>query len=104
MKPETKFKIKIRKYLENLPYTVVFKIQQKTIRGTPDFLICMRGCFVALELKQDAYETPSPLQLYKLKEIRETGFGFATLVYPENWDSVHRQLLDFAHEGIHPNF
>lgn len=83
-KPETKFKEKVLEDLHALPDTWCEKIQQTSIRGTPDILACMAGAFVALELKKDAAEQPDPLQLYKLGEILRCG-GAAYVTHPGNW-------------------
>ena len=92
-KPETVFKEKIRPRLEALG--VVYKIQSETIRGIPDFLICINGHFVALELKKDMATPPDKLQMYNLAKIEKNG-GKAYLVYPENWDRVYNTLLTLA--------
>ncbi len=69
-----------------LKNTFAFPIQQLAIGGDPDFLLCMAGRFVALELKDDG-EEPRPLQLYKLDKVRRTG-GVAIVASPSNWQAV----------------
>lgn len=95
-KPETRFKNKIRPLLEGLPRTWLAKIQQQTIRGTPDFLLCIGGKFVALELKKSYKEKPDPLQQYTLDKIIEAG-GWGIVVSPENWDQIYSSLKELAH-------
>ena len=97
-KPETLFKERIRPKLESLPNTWVEKIQQKCIRGTPDFLCCISGVFVALELKVDA--PIEPLQKHKLEKIAMCG-GIAIVVTPENWDETYQFLRQIANEAEH---
>jgi hypothetical protein len=94
-KPETKFKERIRPYLEALPGSWWVKVQQVGIRGTPDFLGCVGGVFVALELKKDSHTEPDPLQLYTLDKIQQAG-GVTFIVSPENWNEVYRDLCRLA--------
>ena len=42
-------------------------------RGRPDLYICYQGRFIGCELKRGAEETPTPLQLKHLREIKENG-------------------------------
>jgi hypothetical protein len=51
--------------------------------GVPDFLGCVRGRFVAIELKKDKETKPSKLQRYVLEQIRRAG-GYGFVAYPEN--------------------
>jgi hypothetical protein len=94
-KPETVFRERIRPYLEKLPHTVVIPIQQKTIRGVPDFLLCSRGYFIALELKKDAKSKPDKLQEWWLNRIEDAG-GVSIVVCPENWSQIYEALQIYA--------
>jgi hypothetical protein len=76
---------------------MTFTIQQTSIRGTPDLLLCVNGRFVGLELKRSQTAPATELQLYNIGKINESG-GYATLVYPENLDVVMKQLEDIANE------
>lgn len=68
------------------------KTQQLSIRGTPDYLCCVNGIFVALELKKSKKEKmKDTLQDLNLKKI-EKAKGFAFFVYPENWAKVKNLL------------
>lgn len=89
-KPETVFRQKVVRDLTTLPDIAIFSIQQRTIVGDPDLLLCLRGIFVGLELKS-AEGKPSKLQEYKLDKIRKAG-GIAQVVYPDNWDEVFINL------------
>ena len=92
-KPETVFRQKVTKWLEaNLPGSWFESIQQIAIRGTPDLLGCVRGRFVALELKASETSPVQELQKLKLERIASAG-GVALLVYPENWESVKNTLM-----------
>jgi hypothetical protein len=99
MQPETKFKIKIRPFLEKLPNTWVEKIQQRSIRGTPDFILCVGGIFVALELKKSEKDKTTKLQDYKMGQIYDAG-GIALKVYPENWEETHEFLVRLSKKKL----
>lgn len=94
-KPETLFKEKCRDDLETLRSTWFVKIQQVVLRGIPDFLICIGGRFIAIELKKDKKARREPLQEWTLDKIAQSG-GYAFVAYPENWDSIFSQLKELA--------
>ena len=88
MKPETKFRSsKVIPFLKTLKYCTFFSIQQASISGTPDLLCCIRGIFVALELKKSNKDKPTRLQSHMLKEV-ERACGMSFVVNPENWDDI----------------
>lgn len=93
-KKETLFKERIRPLLEALPNTWCEKIQQVCIRGTPDFLLCVHGQFVALELKTLEGQAEA-LQEYKISKILNAG-GMAVIVTPDNWPEVYDFLKRMA--------
>lgn len=99
MQPETKFKLKLRPKIESLPKSNWVKIQQVSIRGVPDFLGCVNGKFVALELKKDSRAPISRLQLHFIKRVNKNG-GFARVIYPENMNEVLEELWNFCY-GAH---
>lgn len=102
-KPETVFRARIRPLLEQLPNTTIFGIQQVAIRGVPDFLLCINGLFVALELKKDAKSEPSELQKYTINHIKNKSHGIAFVTHPENWHNVYsilKQLAEKKHVQI----
>lgn len=90
-KAETVFRNRIRPLLRALPNTIIFGIQQVAIRGVPDYLLCINGLFVALELKKDFKSKPSPLQEYTLEQIEKSN-GISFVVYPENWNNIYSRL------------
>ncbi len=94
-KPETTFSNRIRPHLKALPNTYFVKVQQVAISGTPDFLMCVHGLFVALELKRDGKAPVSKLQRYELDRIQKAR-GYALVVYPENWKKVWEFLLKLS--------
>lgn len=98
-KPETKFKENtVAPFLKVLANTWFVKTQQRATRGTPDYLICVNGMFVALELKKDAREKPDPLQSYNLNRIIECK-GIAMVAFPENWDEVSKVLTTLSDDS-----
>jgi len=96
-KPETNFKEKVQKDLEKVPNTWFVKIQQVSIRGIPDFLICCNGNFVAIELKKDEHVIRNPLQEWTLECIAHAG-GMGIIVDPGCWKDALDMLHDMAGE------
>jgi hypothetical protein len=94
-KPETVFKERILKRLEELPNTWALKTQERSKRGIPDLLLCMDGLFVAIELKKSDKDDPDPLQEWNLDCIVKAG-GVAITCYPENWVAVFNYLKKLA--------
>ena len=97
--PETILKEKVLADLKTLPNTWHVKVQQTTIRGTPDILACVNGFFVALELKRDNAQRPDKLQDYQLVKIREAG-GASFIVHPENWSDIFGYLKEYLHHRL----
>lgn len=96
-KTETTFRKKVRKDLGSLlsrGFPLWFEaIQQKAIKGTPDFLLCANGHFIALELKA-AKGIVSHIQAAKLDDIGFAG-GLALVADPGNWKTVLNTILFF---------
>ncbi len=88
---ESTFKKRVISRLRKFKNITVFTIQQVAIRGVPDLLCCINGRFVALELKRTERAKVSELQLYNIERIKESG-GYATLLYPENFDQIMKEL------------
>ena len=98
VKPESRFKEKVLRGLRALPGCFAEKIQQRSIRGTADIIACIRGWYVALELKVGAGKT-DPLQDYVLESVRDAG-GLAFVVTPESWDETLRMLSALPERGV----
>ncbi len=99
MKPETKFRLSVViPFLKTLRNSWWESIQQVAISGTPDILLCMRGKFVALELKKDEHTEPEELQKFKLSEIKKHG-GIALVVHPKNWQIIKQKLQQLDQGG-----
>jgi hypothetical protein len=80
----------VDKFLEKLPNTEHFSIQQVAILGDADKILCVHGWFVWLELKDEA-GLPTALQTYKASKVRAAG-GIAICAKPSNWEAVQRFL------------
>jgi hypothetical protein len=92
VKPETRFRTNyVLPFLKTLKMTARFPIQQLTMVGDPDLMLCIRGKFVAMELKAEGGRV-SALQEYKLNEVRRCG-GLALIVDPHNWESTKQTLV-----------
>lgn len=62
--------------------------------GIPDLLCCIRGKFVALELKTEK-GTPTVLQKYNLFKIQEAG-GYARVLRPSEFERFKREVITGA--------
>jgi len=99
-KKETNFRVnKVRPFLKTLRHTKFFPIQQLTIIGDPDFLLCVRGLFISLELKKDKKEKLRKLQEVKQDEVVDAG-GISIKADPDNWEEV-KQFLKTLDGGRH---
>jgi len=98
MKPETRFRVnQVIPFLKELKNTSYFPIQQLSILGDADFILCCNGGFVWLELK-DIKESLRPLQEYKASWVVRTG-GVAIKADPDNWEEV-KLFLQQLNKGI----
>ena len=87
MAAEKNFENKIKKYLkDNGCYCVKYFGCSYSTSGTPDILACVKGYFLAIEVKAQTGK-PSELQLVKIKEIRKAG-GFGYVAYPSGWERL----------------
>lgn len=91
--PETKFKEQVQEDLKTLPFEDVwyFKSQEVAVRGIPDFILSVRGKFVAIELKVDA--ELEELQEYNLNRIKQTG-GVSLVATPKNWKEIFQYIKE----------
>lgn len=95
-KPETAFKEKFAKFLESLPGIWFFKTNEMSVRGIPDFIICIHGRFLAIELKAENENQTSALQDWVLEQIAEAG-GMAIVCCPNTFGQV-KKILEKLHE------
>jgi len=96
MGKERDFAKKVKAYLNTLPNCYWFTKEALAIRGILDICGCINGNFFSLELKRSQAEARKTtgrivLQRYTILEISKAG-GYATLVYPENWQMVRKAL------------
>lgn len=87
---EKQFQIKVIKYLKSLPNTWFFKVWgggfQKA--GIPDIIACIKGTFVAIELKAEAGKA-TELQKMNIKKINAAG-GIGIILYPSGFNQFKR--------------
>jgi Holliday junction resolvase len=87
MAQEKLFENKIKQWLKDHNcYFVKFFANRMTKTGVPDILASVNGYFVGIEVKAQN-GTPSELQYYNIRKIRESG-GFAYIVYPTGWEDM----------------
>lgn len=51
--------------------------------GVPDILMCLKGVFIAIEVKRDAKHKPTKLQEHELWKIQKSG-GWACVIHDDN--------------------
>ena len=89
--PEVKVKKQIRKILDEMGAYYAMPIGAGFGNaGVPDFLICLRGRFVAIECKAEGGK-PTKLQAQHLERIREAG-GVAVVIDETNYEDLDGYL------------
>ena len=97
MTPESKVKARVKKILQEVgAYYAMPATGGYGLSGTPDFLVCLRGEFIAIECKAKNNK-PTTLQERNMAKIRENG-GVAIVVNEENLNAV-QEMLDQL-EGV----
>lgn len=81
-------------FLKRLKNTFFLPIQQVAISGSPDYLLCVNGRYVALELKGDD-GIVSKIQAHTLEKMRRTG-ALTFIAAPKNWDEVSEKLTELS--------
>jgi hypothetical protein len=99
-KAETNFKLVVVKFLKTLKNIWYVKVSQVATRGTPDFLICINGIFIAIELKASLKSNITDLQKHNLKKINEAN-GLALVASPENWQNIMIMLQTLSEGGFY---
>lgn len=61
------------------------------VHGIPDLIICLKGKFIAIELKNEDGK-PSALQLYNVKQIKQSG-GQAFILRPSEFEKFKEEVL-----------
>lgn len=98
-KPETNFRKKVRRDLLALSrrYPIFYEpVSQKSICGTADFVVCISGRFIWLELKAED-GTTSRIQEVKIRGVAKAG-GMGVVGRPSNWKDLLILLTDLAKE------
>ena len=87
MAAEKSFENKVKKFLEDEGcwFLKYWGGAAYTKAGIPDLLVCCNGYFLGVELKAPNGR-PSPLQIYNLKKIDESG-GYGILLYPKDFET-----------------
>ena len=60
--------------------------------GIPDIIICLKGLFIAIELKTEEGK-PSALQLWNIEEIKKSG-GQAIVLKPSQFNDFKKKILE----------
>lgn len=84
--PETRLKLRFQAALRGIAGILMTKIQQVSVRDTADILLCVRGKYIAVELKS-SHGKLSPGQKHFLNCVEAAG-GVALVCYPDNLDEV----------------
>jgi hypothetical protein len=92
-KPETLFEEKVRDDLALLKGGWFFKLMAGSIRGLPDRVGCLKGRFIALELKVGPNRADK-LQGWTLGKLKAAG-AYTAVVTPENWGKIYAELQSF---------
>ena len=95
-KPETVLKEKVLADLKEVPGVYVRKIQQVSLRGTLDLMVCVAGNFVAIELKANDNEDLDDLQKHEASKILKAG-GYVFKVTPMTWPGVLSSIKRMAY-------
>lgn len=95
---ESQLQTKVLRDLRAMPFVWVEKISQIATRGTPDILGCVRGVFMAIELKRDSGNV-TELQKAKLAAVFKAG-GVSVVATPTSWPQLRRAIAEFAAGSI----
>lgn len=101
MAAEKTFENKIKKFLKDHGcwYIKYWSGAAYTKSGIPDFLICVNGFFMGVEVKAPNGK-PTELQLFQLEKIRESG-GVAILLYPKHFEDF-KTFVEWVLDGGNP--
>jgi Holliday junction resolvase len=95
MAEEKSLENRMKKFVETCGgWQVKFHANMFTKTGIPDVLMCVKGRFIAVEVKASKGR-PSPLQIHHLKQIDNAG-GYAILLYPDDYDEFKEFIKHLA--------
>lgn len=98
MTPEAKVKKKIRTVLEKCgAYYAMPVTGGYGASGVPDFLICIKGRFIAVEAKAGTNK-PTALQVSNMKRIEDAG-GLSIVINEHNVDQLETILRGISYES-----
>jgi len=98
MTPEAKVKKKVRTVLEKCgAYYAMPVTGGYGASGVPDFLICIKGRFIAVEAKAGTNK-PTALQVSNMKRIEDAG-GLAIVINEHNVDQLETILRGMSYES-----
>jgi hypothetical protein len=93
-KPETVFRSQVEKFLDSLPKTKHFSIQQIAINGTPDKIVCCNSRFIAIEIKTNE-GVATPLQKHNIQQVIRAG-GRGYILCPKIFSEFKRDMLQLS--------
>ena len=83
---ESQFQKKVTKWLESKgAYCRKQNASGLSRTGTPDYLICLDGVFLAIEYKKSMKDKPTELQKKNINDINKAK-GIAIVLRPETFD------------------
>lgn len=92
---EKTFETKVKNFLNTTgAYTLKWHGNAFSGAGIPDLIVCLKGKYVAVELKAHN-GTVSDLQLYNLSKIAEAG-GIAIILYPSGYNDFKRIIMEIS--------
>lgn len=99
MTPEGKVKERVKKLLKDndvyffMPASRTFT----TSTGIPDFICCVRGCFVGIETKA-GHNKPTAMQREQMRQIVEHGgYTFVVTDHPASFDMLKEWIETANH-------
>jgi hypothetical protein len=99
MTPEAKVKAKVKKILTDLgAYYAMPVTGGYGNSGVPDFLVCLRGRFYAIECKANGGKTTA-LQEKHLADIRGAG-GISLIIHEANVETLRKELENVKSKQI----
>ena len=91
---EKNFENKIKAYLKSIgAYFIKTHGDRFSKVGTPDIIACIKGKFVAIEVKAENGK-PSELQHYHIQQINNAG-GYAVILYPKDFEQFKQDINTF---------
>ena len=91
---EKNFENKIKAYLKSIcAYFIKTHGDRFSKVGTPDIIACIKGKFVAIEVKAENGK-PSELQRYHIQQINNAG-GYGVILYPKDFEQFKQDVNKF---------